>query len=241
MRPGDRSARPRSSTMTWDITVGDRRPMRVASPRSLPWAQEPPCSSELLPEVAGGAETGGFPWSPLTDGQCALTTGAVTVDPVNPNIVYVGTGEYNPSPDPTSGCGVLKSVDGGSSWALTQQAPFAKTGGGYMAFSRILVDPGSAGSTSSVVYATGELGIFRSTNSGATWTKVLTGSTSSLVVHPTKPATLFAGNSDLGSTRQRGVYRSTDNGVTWAPLPPFPILVNAGIGRIEIANSPAAP
>ena len=165
------------------------------------------------------------------------------MDPVNPNIVYAGTGEYNPNPDPTSGCGVLKSVDGGSSWALTQQAPFAKTGGGYMAFSRILVDPGSAGSTtSSVVYATGELEYSDPQILAQVGLKVLSGSTSSLVVHPTKPTTLFAGVVDpTSTTRQRGVYRSTDNGVTWAPLPPFPVLANAGILRIEMANSPAAP
>src|SRR5206468_9545966 len=59
---------------------------------------------------------GGQHWTPLTDDQPSLATGAIALAPSNPDIVYVGTGEQNNSGDSYYGAGVLKSTDGGATW-----------------------------------------------------------------------------------------------------------------------------
>ena len=55
---------------------------------------------------------GGASWISLTDAQCSLTTGAIAIDPIDPTIIYVGTGE----PTQSTGCGLLRSFDSGASW-----------------------------------------------------------------------------------------------------------------------------
>src|SRR5204862_5471156 len=89
---------------------------------------------------------GGTTWTALTDGQCSLAMGSVAIDPVNPQIVYAGTGEQNFSGDSYYGCGVLRSIDGGSTWTQLGASVFVTTSGGAT-ISRLLVDPGRAGST----------------------------------------------------------------------------------------------
>src|SRR5947209_20821 len=58
----------------------------------------------------------GKTWAPLLDGQPSDAVGAVTLDPKNPNIIYVGTGEADLSGDSDHGAGILRSTDGGQTW-----------------------------------------------------------------------------------------------------------------------------
>ncbi len=68
----------------------------------------------MIATASGGVWKSTFGvWSPLTDGQCALTTGAVSRDPQDENVIYAGTGEYNAN---SIGCGMLRSTDGGATW-----------------------------------------------------------------------------------------------------------------------------
>ncbi|MDB4891242.1 MAG: hypothetical protein JWL61_3097 [Gemmatimonadetes bacterium] len=178
-------------------------------------------------------------WSPLTDSQCALTTGAVTVDPTDPNVIYVGTGEYNAN---SVGCGILRSTDGGASWTQIGGSTFRFTTGGSLSFARILVDRavGASLATTNLI-ATTNSGVFRSADGGATWSAVLSGATASVVVHPAKPNVMYAGNSDNSAPSRRGIYRSSDKGATWSAMPPLPNLDVAMIGRVELAVSAASP
>jgi len=59
---------------------------------------------------------GGVHWTPLTDMQASLAVGSITIDPSNHSTIYVGTGEENFSIDSYYGAGILKSINGGSSW-----------------------------------------------------------------------------------------------------------------------------
>ena len=104
-------------------------------------------------------------WLPLTDDQCSLSMGSVVVDPVNPNLVYAGTGDPAPS-TPTStpgGCGILRSTDGGTTWVRALLP--------VLVVVRLFIDPATAGSTTATkIFAATSSGLFRSTDSGSTWT-----------------------------------------------------------------------
>lgn len=199
----------------------------------------------LIGTASGGvwSSAGGGYWSPLTDTQCNLTIGAVSIDAADANVIYAGTGEYNTN---SWGCGILRSTDGGTSWTQLGANSFRVTVGGQphgsAAFGKILVVRPSGGSVSTtVLVAASNVGVFRSTDGGSTWSFVLSGATASVVAHPTIAGLVFAGNSDNFTSNNRGVHKSTDNGATWAQLPSFPGVSGVGIRRIELAVTPAAP
>ncbi len=181
----------------------------------------------------------GASWTPVTDNQCSLVIGAIVIDPVDPNIVYVGTGE--PS-EATAGCGVLRSTDGGNSFTNIATAPFVTSVASAFTFYKIVIDRTTAGSaTSTTLLAATNQGLFRSTDSGRTWTRATPALTfNDVVQHPTDPTVLYAARQGVtGSATPPGLWRSSDRGVTWASVTNFePELL---IGRMEIAVSAAAP
>ena len=180
----------------------------------------------------------GASWVPLTDGQCSLVIGAIAVDPVNPNILYVGTGE--PS-EATAGCGVLRSTDGGTTWSTFGQDVFVTNPSTSVVFYSIVVDQATAGSTTStVLVAATNRGVFRSANSGQTWTLTTPALTfSDVVQHPTQPAVVYAARYGVsGSATPPGLWRSSDKGVNWTTVTTF--TTDSSV-RIEMAVSPARP
>jgi hypothetical protein len=175
----------------------------------------------IISTASGGVWKSTFGvWSPLTDAQCALTTGAVTVDPTDGNVIYVGTGEYNQN---SVGCGILRSTDGGASWTVLGASTFRFTTGGSLSFARILVDRtvGAGITTTNLVVATNS-GVFRSADGGATWSSVLSGATATVVAHPTKPSIMYAGNSDNTAPSRRGVVARATRARRGAPCRRFP-------------------
>src|SRR5215211_6399 len=118
---------------------------------------------------AGGAQGGvwktvdaGGSWTPLTDAQCSLAVGSIAIDPISPNIVYVGTGEQNNSSDSYYGCGILRSTDGGASWTQFGADLFVTTTGGAR-IGHLVVDRQTAGSpNSTIVLASTSAGLYRS-------------------------------------------------------------------------------
>ena len=191
---------------------------------------------------AGGAQGGvwrsddrGASWTPLTDDECSLAMGSIAIDPVNPDIVYAGTGEQHFSGDSYYGCGVLRSLDGGDSWEQLGGEEFvSREFGGGAKISRVIVDRATAGSASSTtVLAATSFGLFRSTSSGRSWTEVLDGTATDLVVHPTNPAILYAA---VGGD---GVYKSFDTGASWRRTSSG--LRDRDVFRINLAISPSSP
>jgi hypothetical protein len=180
----------------------------------------------------------GANWVPLTDTECSLVTGSITIDPVNPDIVYVGSGEVS---EGTAGCGVLRSTNGGASWTTYGADVFTASAAQSWAIYSIVVDRGTAGSTTSTIVLASTLrGIMRSTNSGQTWTVVTPALTfSDLKQHPTDPDVMYAARVGVaGSAFPPALWRSNDRGLTWGAVTTFP---TDSVSRMEIAVSPARP
>lgn len=196
---------------------------------------------------------GGQHWTPLFDGMPTLTIGAVALDPVNPAIVYAGTGEVNPGGGSVAygGTGLYRSTDQGDTWTLLGLAASGSIG-------RIRIDP--TDSQRIYVAVMGDLwekgpdrGLYRTTDGGASWQKVLFVSDSTgvvdLVMRPDQPGTLFA----TAWERIRrpaayryggitcGVYKSTDGGDTWALVGGGLPAPSVNIGRIGISLCAAQP
>ena len=157
----------------------------------------------------------GVTWNPLSDKWQVMQTSSIAIDPNNHNTVYVGTGDY---PQGQSyNIGVMKSVNGGTSWTNYGNAQFAN-----LAISHIVVDPAN----SNVVILTagrgngGSGGIFRSINGGQTWTKAAAPSVnwdglSSSVPDSLGHRTFWAAGSSLSGDN---IYKSINDGATWTKV-----------------------
>jgi photosystem II stability/assembly factor-like uncharacterized protein len=211
--------------------------------------------------IYAGAATGGVfkstdagtTWFPIFDEALSLSIGDIGIDPTDPNILYVGTGEANCGGGSLAyeGMGVYKSIDGGSSWNNIGLEGTRNIG-------RIVVDP--INSQRVFVAAMGKLfagnpdrGLYRSTDAGATWENKLFISDSTgcidVVIKPDAPDTIFTamwerirrpwGRAYGGITS--GLYRSVDGGDTWQELTNGLPLNTGNIGRIGLSISQSNP
>ncbi len=201
--------------------------------------------------VGGGVwktEDGGRTWTPLFDKEPVQSIGAIAIAPSDPNVIYAGTGEPCPRGDIAYGDGVYKSVDGGKTWKNVGLKDSRH-------ISAILVNPSNpdivfVAALGHVYGPNTERGVFRSTDGGKTWQKVLykddkTGAID-LVFDPNNPHILFAalwqvrrtpyGMDDGGPGS--GLYRSDDGGTTWKRLEGHG-LPEGILGRIGVTVSAA--
>lgn len=173
----------------------------------------------------------GTTFEPVFDKMPTASIGDIAIDPGNSDVVWVGTGEANIFRSSNSGCGVFKTTDGGKTWEL-------KGLENTLTIARIRVDP----SNTDIVYvaATGhewtpneDRGLFKTTDGGKTWNKVLyvdqnTG-VSDVVLDPRNPQTVYATTWErmrlkwndprtYETTRNCGVWKSTDGGQTWTQI-----------------------
>ncbi len=172
---------------------------------------------------------GGNVWKPIFDGQPIGSIGALVLAPSNPNIIYVGSGVNGVYSDIAYGNGIYKSVNGGETW---QHLGLDDT----RHIARILIDPRNPDIV--LVAALGhsfgpneDRGVFRSTDGGKSWKKVLykdnlTGAVD-LCFEPGNPrvvyATLWQGIRKSGQKGTSfgpgsGLYKSVDAGVTWTQI-----------------------
>jgi photosystem II stability/assembly factor-like uncharacterized protein len=196
---------------------------------------------------------GGQTWRPVTDGQLkSASVGAVAVCEANPDVVYIGMGETELRGNIQQGDGVYKSLDGGKTWkhmGLEQTQAIAK----------IRIHPTDCNTVWVAAFGVHSMpnpdrGVFKSTNGGETWRKVLYRDDRSgaidLALDPNNPAVMYAslweawrkswGMSSGGPGS--GLFKSTDYGETWTEISRRPGLPQTGVyGKIGIAISPAAP
>jgi len=193
-------------------------------------------------------ENSGITWQPIFDDQPSYSIGSVTLDPANPDVVWVGTGENVSGRHVGWGDGVYKSLDGGQTWKQMGLAESQHIG-------KILVDPRDG----NVVFvaaegplwsSAGDRGLYKTTDGGQTWNRVLaidddTGVTD-LEIDPRDPDVMYAATYQrrrtvwsLLSGPGSGIHRSTDGGESWQELEKG--LPSGDMGKIGLAVSPVDP
>ncbi len=191
----------------------------------------------------------GTTFEPIFDGEGSYSIGVVTLDPSNPHVVWVGTGENNAQRSVAYGDGVYKSVDGGRSWTRMGLERSEHVGA-------IVVDPRD----SDVVYVAaqgplwasgGDRGLYKTTDGGKTWARVLETDENTGVneVHmdPRDADVLYASTwqrrrhvwTFIGGGPGSALYKSTDAGATWTKVAAG--LPSGDVGRIGLCVSPVDP
>jgi PKD repeat protein len=168
---------------------------------------------------------GGSSWTVMTNTLPSLAVSDVAIDANNPNIMYLASGDFDA--DDAPGVGVLKSTDGGISWQITG-LNFMVSQGRYI--SRIIIDP----TNSNIVWAAASNGVYKSTNAGVNWTKVIT--SSNLRDLELKPGT----NNVLYATSNTSFYKSVDAGNTFSVISTG-LPLSSSSSRMAIAVTPDNP
>ncbi|MCK6457631.1 MAG: glycosyl hydrolase [Phycisphaerae bacterium] len=225
----------------------------LASGRISDIAVNPHNPHEWYIAVASGGvwktTNAGTTFTPIFDDQGSYSIGCVAIDPNNPKVVWVGTGENNSQRSVAFGDGVYRTRDGGASWENMGLRDSEHIG-------MIAIDPRN----SDVVYiaaqgplwrAGNDRGLYKTTNGGLTWTRVLHVSDDTGIneVHldPRNPDTIYCSAYQrrrhvwtlVNGGPESAIYKSTDAGVTWRKLTRG--LPEVDLGRIGMDISPANP
>ncbi|HEV7838306.1 MAG TPA: glycosyl hydrolase, partial [Gemmatimonadaceae bacterium] len=194
---------------------------------------------------------GGITWAPVTDKYFGGTIGAIGISESNPDIVYVGGGEYPIRGNVSHGDGVWRTGDAGKTWTFLGLAETRQ-------ISRVRVHPTNpdivyVGAQGHVYGPNPERGVYKTTDGGKNWRRILyrndsTGITD-LVMDPRNPETLYAAFWQAWRTPWQlvsggagsGIFKSTDGGEHWNELTRNPGLPQGVIGNIGLAVSPSNP
>ena len=192
----------------------------------------------------------GRTWKPIFDDQPTGSIGDIAVSPSNPNVIYVGSGEGLQRPDLSVGDGIYKSTDGGKTWINTGLKNAQQIGG-------LAIDPKNenrlfVAALGHPYGANEERGVYRTTDGGKTWERVLykdenTGAIQ-VTIDPDNSNIIYA---DMWAGRQgpwengawngkeSGLFKSTDGGTTWKKLTTGLPTTEQGLGRIGFCIAPS--
>ena len=225
----------------------------LTSGRVSDFAFHPEKSHVFYVSMASGGvwktENNGITWKPVFDNEGSFAIGVVELDPANPNIVWVGSGENNAQRSVGYGDGVYKSLVGGNSWKN-----MGLKDSGHI--SMIRFHPRD----SNTVYVAaqgplwnsgGDRGLYRSTDGGENWERILdidedTG-INEFVIDPANPDVIVASSYQrrrhvwtlINGGPGGGVHKSVDGGETWRKLAGG--LPGGDLGRIGLAAAPSDP
>jgi len=167
-------------------------------------------------------------WTPILEGQSENSFGSIAISPANPNVVWAGSGEQQNRQSSSWGSGVYKSMDAGATWTHAGLEKTASIG-------RVIAHPTDVNvayvaAVGNLWKANAERGVFKTTDGGRTWAKVLyvdslTGATD-LVMDPRDPNVLYAATYQRlrsafgfnGGGPGSALYKTIDGGATWKKL-----------------------
>lgn len=191
------------------------------------------------------SSSGGVAWTPLFEDQVTASIGAIAIQQSNPDVIWVGTGEGNPRNSLNGGYGIFRSLDAGKTWTAMGLEQTRH-------IHRIIIDP----SNPNTVYAAAigapwgahpERGVFKTTDGGKTWNKILyanplTGA-ADLIMDPSNPNKLIAALWEhkrdpwffKSGGEGSGLYITIDGGETWSKKTANEGLPKGELGRIGLA------
>src|SRR5918997_408641 len=191
---------------------------------------------------------GGVRWTPVFERQGTISIGDIALEPGNPDVIWLGTGEANPRNSVSFGDGVYKSTDGARTWQHVGLRDSRHV-------SRILINPRNpdvvyVGALGHAFGPNEERGVFMTTDGGRTWSKTLyvdaEHGVADMEIDPTNPNVLYAAVwkfrrtpwTHTSGSERGGVFKSTDGGRTWKKLETgLPKLA----GRIGVKVAPSNP
>jgi photosystem II stability/assembly factor-like uncharacterized protein len=194
---------------------------------------------------------GGHTWLPASDRYFGGSIGAIAVAASNPDVVYVGTGEYDPRGNISPGDGVWRSTDGGHTWTSLGLAATEQ-------ISRIRVDPRDpdvayVAALGHIYGPNPERGVYKTSDGGKSWSRVLFRDDSTgagdLAMDPSNPDVLYAALWQVRRTpwtlvsggKGSGIFKTTDGGAHWTELTRRPGLPAGLWGNIGLTVSRAKP
>ncbi len=194
-------------------------------------------------------ENAGTTWTPIFDGEDVYSIGALALDPSNHNTIWAGTGENVGGRHVSFGDGIYRSQDGGGSW---EKLGLEKS----EHISKIIVHPDDpdtvwVASQGPLWSPGGQRGLFKTTDGGTKWRKVLSGDqwtgVTDVIIDPRNPDRLYAATwqhhrtvaAYMGGGPETGIYKSEDGGESWAELTNG--LPSGNMGKIGLAISPQDP
>ena len=195
--------------------------------------------------------SGGIKWDPIFDKESTGSIGAVAIQQSNPSVIWVGTGEGNPRNSLNGGYGVYKSLDGGKTW---KAMGLEKT----RHIHRILIDPSDpntvyVGAIGSPWGVHPERGVFKTTDGGVSWSKVLfvnnkTG-VADMVMDPSNPNKIIAAMWEhkrdpwffKSGGEGSGLFITHDGGDNWKRITEEEGFPKGELGRIGIAIAKNKP
>jgi photosystem II stability/assembly factor-like uncharacterized protein len=197
----------------------------------------------LVGAATGGvwrSTDGGQTFTPASDDQVDLAVGAIAFAPSDPSTVYAGMGDND---NGYAGTGVLKSTDGGQTWARVSNSTLPPTA----VINALAVDPTNPNrvyvaqpanlDTATDVASPG--GFFLSADGGVNWAKTLGGNARDVAIQPSNPQTLYVGMRAVDGGGAPGVYKSTNAGQTWSLVYTSPY--GSSTRDVRLAVTPADP
>jgi photosystem II stability/assembly factor-like uncharacterized protein len=225
----------------------------ITSGRIADIAVNPGNSSQYYVAAASGGvwktNNAGITFTPVFDGEGSYSIGCLAIDPLNPAVVWVGSGENNNQRSVAYGDGIYKSEDAGKSWKNMGLKNSEHIG-------RIAIDP----TNSDIVYVAaygplwnsgGDRGIYKTIDGGLNWKQVLKVSEytgfNEVMLDPRHPEIIYAAAHQrqrkvftyIGGGPESALYKSTDGGANWNKI--MKGLPAGEIGRIGINYSPVNP
>ncbi|NOT37687.1 MAG: T9SS type A sorting domain-containing protein [Saprospiraceae bacterium] len=192
---------------------------------------------------------GGISWVPIFDNELTNSIGSIAIDPVNPEILYVGTGDPDINGNSYIGNGMYKSTNGGASWTQIGLSE-------VRIINEILFDPVNSrtlyvGAMGNPFEPSAHRGVYKSTDAGQTWTKILfiadNAGVTDMDIDPTNPKIIYAASFQRVRTTTQSIaqgplskiYKSIDGGLNWNIA--MEGITVTEFSRISIALAPSSP